>query len=132
MVQDWQHNSYPGDRVFIFHLFHWFIAPSKCSETVGGGTTMTTDADAPPSYSDVVKEQQPEAFGVLPDQLDQSPLMIQPVPQPGALIQLVPYMVRVHVNEAHFTYTVYSTELRCINIMLQNCIPGVYLWGHQP
>ena len=73
-------------------LYLWFVAPS---EFVGGGATVTTDADAPPGYSEVLKEMPPVAsVGILPGQPQL--MYIQPVPQPGAIIQPVQYMVRVY------------------------------------
>ena len=53
----------------------WFVAPS---ESVGGDAAVTTGADAPPGYSEVLKEQPPV-------------LVYQ-----GAFVQPVQYMVRVY------------------------------------
>ena len=55
-------------------MFLWSVAPS---ESVGGDAAVTTGADAPPGYSEVLKEQPPV-------------LVYQ-----GAYIQPVQYMVRV-------------------------------------
>ena len=79
---------YCGD-FFLLHV-SWFVAPS---ESVGGGATVTTDADAPPGYSEVLKQQQPVVpVGI---EINQPQLMyIQSAPQPRAFIQPVQYTVR--------------------------------------
>ena len=54
---------------------------------------MATGADAPPGYSEVLKEQQTDVpVGAFPGQPQL--MYIQPVPQPGAIIQPVQYVVR--------------------------------------
>ena len=69
------------------------------SLSAADGATVTTTADAPPGYTEVVKGQKPVEIH-LPGQPQLMFVQAGPHAQPGMLIQPVPvqYTVRVYVN----------------------------------
>ena len=67
------------------------------SLSAADGATVTTTADAPPGYTEVVKGQKPVEIQ-LPGQPQLMFVQAGPHAQPGTFIQPVQYMVRVYVN----------------------------------